>query len=483
MRTLAENHTGEYSQKNLARLPVFARLLNMIGIGKDGRFELERLFAILSLLTISAIVISSAYLQSKFLTEQILLRDATVTQEFIANIVTSENTDAHFKTPDDTSSENVLKSFYRHLKNMPDVLGVNVYSSNGEVLLSSNPELAGKHYNDNEELEKALKGELIYETGVAGATEKLEHANMREEHVGSHFIETYVPVRAPKTNEVVGIVEIYKIPLALEKSLNEGLRRLWLGAISGGSLLFAVLFWVVRHAAATIAEQNHRLREIESLAMIGETAAAVTHSIRNPLASIRAAAELIMSDDLDGARESARDIITETDRLTRWTREMLLFSNQPYETARSRSADLNEIVSLAREDLNEIASRNSVAITYELQDGTPKIKALPEPTRHVITSIVANAVEAMPRGGKVNVRSSYEAQSRTVDLEIKDTGPGISKDMIEKALKPFFSTKSGGTGLGLPLAKQIMTRFGGELRLRNEPTGLIVTLSFQLASE
>jgi two-component system, NtrC family, sensor histidine kinase HydH len=225
MRTLAENHTGEYSQKNLARLPVFARLPNMIGIGKDGRFELERLFAILSLLTISAIVISSAYLQSKFLTEQILLRDATVTQEFIANIVTSENTDAHFKTPDDTSSENVLQSFYRHLKNMPDVLGVNVYSSNGEVLLSSNPELAGKHYNDNEELEKALKGELIYETGVAGATEKLEHANMREEHVGSHFIETYVPVRAPKTNEVVGIVEIYKIPLALEKSLNEGLRR------------------------------------------------------------------------------------------------------------------------------------------------------------------------------------------------------------------------------------------------------------------
>ncbi len=456
---------------------IISKLREFLGFGGGPSFRPVRAFAVLSFLSIAAITASSAYLQSRFLTNQILLRDATVTHEFLQSIVNAEGTAEYFSSTEQEGASEKLQSFFRHILKMPDVLAANVYDPGGRVLWSSNPEIAGAHYEDNDELKEALTGKLVFEAGIVGTADKEEHNNLAPSHIGSRFVETYVPIVSTGDNRVVGIVEVYKVPLALDRALSGSMQRLWLGAFLGGGLLFTTLFWIVRHAANVIAGQNRKLTEVQSMAMIGETAAAVTHSIRNPLASIRAAAEIALTDDLEGARESARDIITETDRLTRWTKELLLFSKHPFHESQTLDLDMNELVNEVMKDYAEHAGKSHIAISLDLAERLPNVQATAEPARHVLTSIVANAADAMPKGGKVTVRTQKRLDGKIL-LTVEDTGPGLNSEMMEKVMKPFFSTKSGGTGLGLPLSQQIMERFGGSLNLRKGEKGLAVEMIF-----
>jgi two-component system, NtrC family, sensor histidine kinase HydH len=452
-----------------------------LGFGRGEDFNLSREFAILSLICISVIVTGSAYVQSRFLTEQVLLRDATVTKEFIESIVQAEGTASYFQISDEAGPNAQLQSFFTHTANLPDVLGSNVFDASGRVLWSSNPSMLGEKYDDNDELKGALKGQLVYESGVIGDTEKQEHSALAPQHVGARFVEIYVPIFADGNQRVVGVVEVYKVPLALQRSITEGLQRLWLAAIAGGALLFLSLFWIVRKASKLIADQHQRLTEVESFAMIGETAAAVTHSIRNPLASIRAAAELALTDDLEGARESARDIISETDRLTRWTQELLYFSKHPF--GQTMHLDLNELVLDVVDDFGKSAAHANVTLKLALAEGLPPVNAIAEPARHILTSVLTNAHDAMMGGGVVLVSTALARKGKAVILSIEDSGPGLPTDQMEKVMRPFYSTKSGGTGLGLPLARQIMERFGGKLELKSGKKGLLVELQFQLSED
>ena len=456
-------------------------LPKILGFGRGANFNLNRVFAVLSLICITVIFVGSAYVQSRFLTNQILLREATVTQEFIESVVQAEGTASYFGVDEENGHNVKLQSFFTHVANMPDVLGSNVYNRVGRVLWSSNPSMFGEKFDDNDELKEALSGQLNYESGVIGATEKDEHSSLAPQYTGARFVEIYVPIFAEDKKNVVGVVEVYKVPLALQKSISEGLQRLWLAAIAGGALLFMTLFWIVRKASKLIAKQHQRLTEVESLAMIGETVAAVTHSIRNPLASIRAAAELSLTDDLEGARESARDIISETDRLTRWTRELLYFSEHPF--GQTMRLDLNELVLDVVGDFEKSAAHSAVMLKLALAEGLPPVNAITEPARHILTSILTNAHDAMPKGGTVFVTTALAGKDKAVMLSIEDSGPGLSTQQMEKVMRPFYSTKSGGTGLGLPLAKQIMERFGGKLELKSGKKGLRVELRFQLSED
>lgn len=457
---------------------MFSQIAGFFGLGENANFRPLRVFSVWSLITIGIITASSAFLQSRFLTNQILLRDATVTHEFLQSIVNAEGTAEYFASVETVGAPEKLESFFAHISTLPDVIAANVYDAKGYVLWSSKPDVAGAHFEDNDELQRALKGEVVFETGVVGDLDKSEHSQLGGAKIGARFMETYLPIKQVKTNEIVGVVELYKIPLALDRAISDGLQRLWIGALLAGTVLFLTLFWIVRKSAQLIDDKNRSLAEVQSLAMIGETAAAVTHSIRNPLASIRAAAEIALTDDLEGARESARDIIIETDRLTRWTRELLLFSRVPYGNKDERVLDLNSLASEVVRDFEKHKKPKGLTITTDFAEGLPAVRGLQEPVTHVVTSIVANAAQAMPKGGKIMLASKL-LRDGNVRLTVADNGPGIKPDLMGKVIKPFYSTKSGGTGLGLPLALQIMERFGGTLKLRPQNVGLAVDLIFR----
>jgi two-component system, NtrC family, sensor histidine kinase HydH len=461
-------------------LPAFRHIKAFLFSSRPGRpFNLTRVFATWSMLGIGLIIAALSYVQSAFLTQQVLARDAAVTQEFVQSIVNTEGTAVAFNTGGDTASNEKLVSFFGHLVRMPDVLASNVYDANGKIIWSSKPNAEGVEDGENEELAAALTGRLNFETGIVGQMDKIEHAELAPEHVGSRFVETYAPIFDETGKNVVGIVEVYKIPRALDQSLTSGLMRLWLSAAAGGLLLFGALYWIVKRASQIIAAQHLRLTEIESLAMIGETVTAVTHSIRNPLASIRAAAELSLGDDLEGARQSAREIISETDRVSRWTRELLYFSKHPSSLHQNQTFDLNALVVESAREFEDAPAHARTTIHLDLAVDLPQVLASEEPARHVLTSLLANGHQAMGGGGRISITTRHGDYRQSVVLTIEDEGPGIALADMEKAMRPFYSTKSGGTGLGLPLARQIMERFGGSIKLGKRRHGLLVTLTFR----
>jgi two-component system, NtrC family, sensor histidine kinase HydH len=441
------------------------------------RFNLLHSFAISSLLCICLISIVSSYIQSRFLTEQILLRDATVTSEFLNSVVNAEASSAYFKRGPDSAQSPELKSFFNHVSNLPDVMGANVYDPEGRLLWSTNTSNVKDDYGENDELSEALGGKLVYEDGVVGETHKKEHVMLQDRHLGVRFVEMYVPIRDLKAGQVVGVVEIYKVPIALDASINEGLRRLWLVAMLGAGVLFASLFWIVRRATQLISRQNQQLTDVKSLAAIGETVTAVAHNIRNPLAAIRASAELSLNGDLQDARESAADIISEADRLTAWTRDLLAFSKMPYQD--STLVDINQQVLTAVGATSDRFKRANVSVKLSLGQALPMVRANTEPLNHVLASVFSNALDAMQQGGQIRVSSLLDDRPGQLIVLIEDSGPGMNSEQLERALKPFYTTKAGGTGLGIPLSRQIMQRSGGDLSLGDAKLGgLAVKLTF-----
>jgi len=257
-----------------------------------------------------------------------------------------------------------------------------------------------------------LEGKLVYESGIIGATGKAEHQDLQKGHIGQRFVETYIPISNPGTNVVVGAVELYKLPRALQRAVTNGQRLIWLGALIGSVLLFTSLYWIVRRADRVMTAQNQRLLESESLSMIGETASAVAHAMRNPLASIRASAELSLVDDLDGARESAQDIIEEADRLDRWARELLQFSRS--DSGEAESVEVNALARAVIEEHTAAMERCGVSCRLELAETPLYARAGTAPLAQVLCNLVMNAIEAMEAKGTLTVTSACREHDQRV---------------------------------------------------------------------
>ena len=148
---------------------------------QQSSFNLTRQFALLSFITILLIGAVSAYLLSRLFTEKILTRDATVSQEFIDSIVAADGTWRFFADTQNPDSLTGLQEFFDHVAHMPDVVRANVYGLDQSVLWSSEFEIIGQRFPDNEELEATLLGKVIFESGIIGETEKQEHQNLGPE--------------------------------------------------------------------------------------------------------------------------------------------------------------------------------------------------------------------------------------------------------------------------------------------------------------
>ena len=429
------------------------------------RFNLTQQFGVLSLSCIAFIAVISAYNLSNLFTDKILSREATLSQEFIGSIVTSEHSWEFFMDEAGNFDKAALESFFIHITNMPDVVRANIYGRHSEVIWSSNRALMGQLFTDNDELDEALSGKLVYQTGTVGDTQKEEHKGLIGNRSGVRFIETYIPIRDPSRDRVVGAVEIYKLPIALHDSIVDGQRVIWMSALGAGLLLFAALYWIVDRASRTMETQHQQLVESRSLSMIGETAAAVAHSMRNPLASIRASAELTLTDDLDGARESAEDIIHEADRLDRWARELLQFSAS--QQHQQEPVDLNQLVQTVANEYRSVIEKAGIELRLELHASALIIQANAAPLAQVLGNLIMNAVEALDGPGKISISAGPGSHPRQARVEITDNGPGLPEPVKQKLYRPFITTKTTGTGLGIALSKRLVEHYQGEIDIRS----------------
>jgi signal transduction histidine kinase len=210
-----------------------------------------------------------------------------------------------------------------------------------------------------------------------------------------------------------------------------------------------------------------KLVQSEKLASIGEMAAAVAHGIRNPLASLRAAAQVAMRHPgADESREHLSVIIEEVDRLDRRVSHLLSFSKPaPYHP-------LRESVTRLIEDLlppfAELLRERKVTLELELGAALPDVRVDPMQLEQALVEIVSNALDAMPSGGMLRisaVAAHASAGDEGVLVEIRDSGVGIPERVLESVCEPFFTTRAEGTGLGLPIAKRYIEQNGGELEI------------------
>jgi signal transduction histidine kinase len=264
---------------------------------------------------------------------------------------------------------------------------------------------------------------------------------------------------------VVGVVEIYRVPDALFRAIDEGVRLIWISAGLSAALLYVALFGIALRARQAMARQQERLLEAEALAAVGAVASAVAHGIRNPLASIRSSAELAVVEDRAGTLECLGDIQREADRVEGWVRDLLLQARG--EAVAPGAVDAGLLLAESCRSFAAAAARQGIAIEQAPGAGVPAVRAEAGALGQAIDNLIANAIEAMPEGGQLRLATALATDRRMVEIIVEDTGAGMPED----GGRLFFSTKARGTGLGLVLTRRMLERQSGTLRLENRPGG------------
>ncbi|MBX3183008.1 MAG: HAMP domain-containing protein [Polyangiaceae bacterium] len=248
-----------------------------------------------------------------------------------------------------------------------------------------------------------------------------------------------------------------------------------------------------------IARANEQLVSSERLATIGKMAALVTHEIRNPLSSIGLNIELL-EEELVGAGEESQALLRairgEVERLT-------ALSEQYLSVARQRKAELareslDDVVTEALGFIRKELERSGIELESEREPGLPMVMLDEGQIRQVLFNLVRNAADALPEGGHLWVRvqrgepleaeEEIEAQEEPtptwVELVIEDDGEGIDEEVRARLFEPFFSTKRQGTGLGLPITRQIIEAHGGTIRVeQRSPSGARFVISLPPAPD
>lgn len=425
--------------------------------------DVVRWFAGVMLLCIGVFGAGSAMIFSGFLTHQMLMRDAELSGEFLESIIAAERTWSYFADPASTEAREPLESFFNHVSKMPNVVRANVFARDGTVLWSSNPAMIGRRYSGNAQLDAALDGRVSIETGTV---QKSEHERLNEAVGSGRFVEAYLPVYDEARERVIGVVEIYRLPDTLFQTIDKDIRLVWLGTFLVAALLYASLLWMALRAQRVIAEQQSLLVEAEALSAIGAVASAVAHGIRNPLAAIRSSAELAATEDAAGAAACLADIQREADRMEAWMRDLLLQAR--HEHASVDDIDVNELVGECLVTFAQRAERQGVAVATDY-GALPPVRGEPAALGQAIENLVANAIEAMPDGGRLVLATRVADGGRQVEITVADSGIGLPAGGAPGSL--FFSTKARGTGLGLLLTRRILERHAGALTLGRRKGG------------
>lgn len=444
-------------------------------------FNLSRWFAIVGLVSITAVSAASALLLSHFLTERMLWQEGVMTMQFVQSLVTAEKSLPEYFNGENTRDSAELQAALGHIAAVPDTLRANIYNRERVVIWSTDPKLVGRKFGANPELDAALAGQLV----VHGDAEEDDDKPHKEEHVnlgdqGDFFVEVYVPVRGTPQGGVIGAIELYKSPRVLAESLHTGRLYIFVGAAGAGLFLYLALFGLARRADAVIRGQQQRLVESEILATVGEMGSAVAHGIRNPLAAIRSSAELALDGPPEMARETALDIIAEADRLEVWVRNLLSFA-RPLPGAHE-AVSLSALVDGAISHFAREMEKRNISGSCTLEQDLPAAKGDSMLLGQVLHSLIANAVEAIDQGGSINIAGKIVPAQQRVELTIRDSGPGMTAEQLKRVFTPFYTTKAKGLGVGLALAKRIVERFGGRIAIDSAPgRGTAVCLSMPIA--
>lgn len=230
----------------------------------------------------------------------------------------------------------------------------------------------------------------------------------------------------------------------------------------------AEFLFIFQDLTPIIAMQEH-VQRLERLAVAGRVAAEIAHEIKNPLASMSGAVQMLEAESTRGSPESKlmniirreihriNELITDFLWLARGSRKSGMMENVPVCTV------IMEVISLLR-------AQNKVAPSHEIRtafDSSPVCLLDPDHFRQILWNLLLNALEAMPLGGDLDVRVTVPGD-RECCIRIKDSGVGIPEEARDRLFDPFFTTKEGGTGLGLSIVYQLVENMDGRIEVSSE---------------
>jgi signal transduction histidine kinase len=225
--------------------------------------------------------------------------------------------------------------------------------------------------------------------------------------------------------------------------------------------------------------------EREKSRLLEEMAPVMAHEIRNPLGSMKGAAQVLRSEERNPEQQRLLDvIIEEVDRLNGVVSQFLNYA-KPFHLNRKLQW-FNPVVEKAVSIIRASHLSANLTVEQDLHADLPPVHIDAEQIIQVILNLAYNAMESMPQGGTLTFRTSKIAgdAGAAVGLSIRDTGKGIRREEAKNIFKPFFTTKERGVGLGLPICQRIIKEHGGRLRVKSIPgQGSIFYIRLDVAHE
>jgi signal transduction histidine kinase len=225
-------------------------------------------------------------------------------------------------------------------------------------------------------------------------------------------------------------------------------------------------YMAIRYEITARKRSEELLREQAALARLGEMAAVVAHEVRNPIAGIRGALQIIgtrMAESRDKA--ILGEIVTRLDGLNGIVQDLLVFA-RPREL-KIESVALKPLI----ETTGELIRRDPelAGVRVNLSGDDVVVEGDPQQLQIVLQNVMLNAAQAM--GGRGNLDVALAVRADRCHVAFSDQGPGIPSDIRAKAFDAFFTTKHRGTGLGLPIARRIVEAHGGTIRIDDGASG------------
>lgn len=268
--------------------------------------------------------------------------------------------------------------------------------------------------------------------------------------------------------------QVNQIQKGLEAMKKDGSVRLSANNTELGSIAASI-----NTLADTIIQQQHereqlqrQIQQRERLASLGQLVAGVAHQIRTPIAAIKTRVQLwqraISAPKLKRKTSSNNNItydsmdlvVRELNRAETIVRQLLYFSKQ--RKLQLQQSNLHDILALAVESLRDRCKQQRIKLIKEFAARNPVIAVDRRELHEVVTNLIINSIEAMPKGGTLVVATNDDSHQH-ITFSVSDSGPGIPAEKVASIFDPFFTTKDSGTGLGLSIAYEIVTAHGGKI--------------------
>lgn len=365
---------------------------------------------------------------------------------------------------------------------------VTIFDSNINIIsYSTDEKLVGKKDMGGLEYHKALKGEANSQIVTSGTLLSLipgaPSVYCRQK--------TFIPFRLMRDNEssdelIMGVIEITQ-DLSLEYAAILQLQR---RIILLSSIIMGIMFLVLRtivSRADKIMEKRVRerlsleqeLHKVERLAHLGTMVATVSHEIKSPLGIIRSTAEILVKrikKVAPGNENLAEIIVAETKRLNTIVMEFLDFARP--QKVKLQAVEINRTVDQVLQFIDADLIAKNIELQRDFNPGLEQISIDQDLFYRALLNILVNAIQAMPHGGLLKVKTDTAESEGSVAITIEDNGVGISDENLIEIFKPFVTNKNKGTGLGLAITKNIIDQHHGTLEANSkEGEGTVFTIT------